>query len=177
MSSARLHLKRAFLTFRCMGLDACKWQEYYEDFHSTMCRTGGRLCYLWTLCLGRWILALLPAEPLRVFHGNDWWFFWSPRRRAKRNTCRSPVGCGKAPLCSSIKPPLPYLCTTKTKHKDSYCVVQECYTSSASTTSCRTPCSYQKSLNNFVKTLIYCNYTHTHTQTAVSGTARLSAWS
>lgn len=71
--------------------------------------------YLWTLCLGRWIQAPLPAEPLRVFHGNDWWSSWSPRRRAKRSTCTSPVGCGKAPLCSSIKLPPPYLCTAEGK--------------------------------------------------------------
>ncbi len=71
--------------------------------------------YLWTLCRGRWTQAPLPAEPLRVFHGNDWWSSWSPRRRAKRSTCMSPVGCGKAPLCSSIKLPPPYLCTAKGK--------------------------------------------------------------
>lgn len=52
-----------------------------------------------------------------MFRDNDWWSSWSPHRRAKRNTCTSPVDCGTARLCSSIKPPLPYLCTAKGRKK------------------------------------------------------------
>lgn len=97
-----------------------------------MCWAGVSHCdYLWTLCLSRWIQAPLPAELLQAFHGNDWWSSWSPHRRAKRNTCMSPVGCGKAPLCSSIKLPPLYLCTAKRKTGHSYCQSQKHYTSSA----------------------------------------------
>ncbi len=101
------------LTFRDKLLLKCS--RYFICTQQVKVR--GPVKYLWTLCLGRWIQAPLPAEPLRVFRGSDWWSSWSPHRRAKRSTCMSPVGCGKAPLCSSIKLPPPYLCTEKEKQR------------------------------------------------------------
>lgn len=60
--------------------------------------------YTWTRSEGRRTRVRLPAELPRGSRGSERSSPWVPGRRGARSRRRSPGGCGRARLCSSIGP-------------------------------------------------------------------------